>query len=231
MTLKTLLISQKLIIHKYFSSSVFPVEPIKKYVNADQDKVNIFADNRNKIGIYRWINNLNKNTYIGSSTNLSVRFYTYYSLAYLVKSNRPIERALLKHGYSNFTLEILEYCNKDNLLKREQFYLDNLKPEYNIVEKAGSTLGYKHTEESLKKMRNFIISDLVMAKKRLSTNNATASRRIAILVKNVETGENKQYKSLSEAAKALYITKGAVSQALLSKRLLKKKYLIEKVQK
>jgi hypothetical protein len=109
--------------------------------------------------------------------------------------------------------------------------LDNLKPEYNIVEIAGSTLGYKHTEESLNKMRNFIISDLVMAKKRLSTNNATASRRIAISVKNVETGENKQYKSLSEAAKALYITKGAVSQALLSKRLLKKKYLIEKVQK
>jgi uncharacterized protein YbcV (DUF1398 family) len=85
MTLKTLLISQKLIIHKYFSSSAFPIEPIKKYVNADQDKVNIFADNRNKTGIYRWINNLNKNTYIGSSTNLSVRFYTYYSLAYLVK--------------------------------------------------------------------------------------------------------------------------------------------------
>ncbi len=231
MTLKKLFFLQKLIIHKYFSSSAFFIEPVKKYVNADQDKVSIFADNRNKTGVYRWINNLNKNTYIGSSTNLSVRFYTYYSLAYLVKSNRPIERALLKHGYSNFTLEILEYCDKDNLLKREQFYLDNLKPEYNIVEKAGSTLGYKHTEESLKKMRNFIISDLVMAKKILSTNNATASRRIEISVKNVETGENKQYKSLSEAAKALYITKGAVSQALLNKRLLKKKYLIEKVQR
>jgi hypothetical protein len=108
--------------------------------------------------------------------------------------------------------------------------LDNLKPEYNIVERARSTLGYKHTEESLKKMRNFIISDLVMAKKRLSTKNATDSRRIEISVKNVETGENKKYISLSEAAKALYITKGAVSQALLNKRLLKKKYLIEKVQ-
>jgi len=79
-------------------------------------------------------------------------------------------------------------------------------------------------------MRDFIISDLVMAKKRLSTKNATASRRVEIMVKNVKTGENKQYKSLSEAAKALEVTKGAVSQALLSNRLLKKKYLIEKVQ-
>jgi len=224
MTLKTFFL-QKLIIQKYFSSSAFSVEPVKKYTNAD--KVSIFADNRNKTGVYRWINNLNESTYIGSSTNLSVRFYTYYSLASLVKSNRPIERALLKYGYSNFTLE---YCEIDSLLKREQYYLDNLKPVYNIVEKAGSILGYKHTEESLKKMRDFIISDLVMAKKRLSTKNATASRRVEIMVKNVKTGENKQYKSLSEAAKALEVTKGAVSQALLSNRLLKKKYLIEKVQ-
>lgn len=63
-------------------------------------------------------------------------------------------------------MEILEYCNgKELLLKREQDYLDNLKPEYNIVETAGSTLGYKHTEESLEKMRNFVLSAEVLAKK------------------------------------------------------------------
>lgn len=42
-----------------------------------------------------------------------------------MKSNRPIERALLKYGYLNFTLE---YCDIDSLLEREQYYLDNLKP-------------------------------------------------------------------------------------------------------
>ena len=36
--------------------------------------------------------------------------------------------------------------------------MDKFKPDYNIVEVAGSTLGYKHTEESLKKMRDFILS-------------------------------------------------------------------------
>ena len=100
-----------------------------KYYNADTDKVNIFADNRKKIGIYRWINNLNGKTYIGSSSNLSERFYKYYSLRYLAKSNRPMERALLKYGFSNFSLEIIEFCNLENLLKREQFYLDLCKPE------------------------------------------------------------------------------------------------------
>jgi len=83
-----------------------------------------------------------------------VRFYTYYSLRSLANSNRPLERALLKYGFSNFSLEILEYCDKkEDAVKREQYYLDYLKPKYNIVKLAGSTLGYKHTEESLKKMR------------------------------------------------------------------------------
>ena len=64
-----------------------------------------------------------------------------------------IQKALLKYGYSNFKLEILEYCNKDEVLSREQYYLDLLKPEYNIYQKAGSPLGYKHTEETMVKLR------------------------------------------------------------------------------
>ncbi len=46
------------------------------YDDAYKDKLNILADNRNKIGIYRWINKINGNTYIGSSVNISVRMYT-----------------------------------------------------------------------------------------------------------------------------------------------------------
>lgn len=43
--------------------------------------------------------------------------------------------------------------------------MDILKPEYNIVEKAGSTLGYRHTPESLEKMRDFVMSEEARAKK------------------------------------------------------------------
>lgn len=109
--------------------------------------------------------------------------------------------------------------------------MDNLKPEYNIVEKAGSTLGYKHTEESLwapPKMRNFVglrLSEEVLAKKRLATENATASRRIPIIVEDLETNEKSEYISLSEVGKALGVSKVAISQALLANRLVKKRYV------
>jgi hypothetical protein len=205
------------------------IKPIVKYNNADVDKVAIFADNRNRSGVYRWINNENGKTYVGSSVSLSVRFYNYFNLRSLAKSNRLIDMAILKYGFSKFSLEILEYCDgKELVLKREQYYLDNLKPQYNIVEIAGSTLGYKHTEESLEKMRNFVLSDEVLARKRLATTNATASRRISIIVEDIETNEKSEYVSLTEAGKALGVSKAAVSQAFLNNRLVKKRYAIKR---
>jgi group I intron endonuclease len=51
-----------------------------------------------------------------------------------------IYKALLKYGYAEFRLEILEYCSPEVLIKREQFYFDTLNPEYNTLKIAGSPL-------------------------------------------------------------------------------------------
>lgn len=63
-------------------------------------------------------------------------------------------RALLKYGYSNFELCILEYYDKDILIKREQYYIDILRLEYNLLTSATSRVGYKHTEKTKKKISN-----------------------------------------------------------------------------
>ena len=68
------------------------------------------------------------------------------------KENLIISRALIKYGYSNFSLTILEYCDKSELLKREQYYLDKLGPKYNILKIAGSSLGYTLSEETKAKI-------------------------------------------------------------------------------
>src|ERR1700712_3130180 len=60
--------------------------------------------------------------------------------------------ALLKYGYSNFSLIILEYCDLENCTEREQHYISLLEPEYNILKTAGSLLGYKHTKETLTRL-------------------------------------------------------------------------------
>ena len=72
--------------------------------------------------------------------------------------NMMIHKALLKYGYSGFQLEILEYCNKSELMAKEQYYLDLLTPEYNILKKAGSFLGFVHSEETIAKFRKIGIN-------------------------------------------------------------------------
>lgn len=72
-----------------------------------------------------------------------------------MRRNRSrISSALLKYGYSNFSLDVIEYCESDKLISREQYYIDLLKPEYNILKIAGSRLGSKHSPETLLKYKN-----------------------------------------------------------------------------
>lgn len=55
-------------------------------------------------------------------------------------------------------MDILEYCSKTKLLEREQFYLDLLIPEYNVLNYANSLLGFKHSQDSIEKFKAKIIS-------------------------------------------------------------------------
>jgi hypothetical protein len=128
------------------------LNPAVVYDNLELHKDHILQENRGKCGIYRLTNITNKKTYIGSAIDIRTRFYVYYSTKRLASNNMVIYKAILKYGYSNFRLEILEYCEPDNVVAREQYYLDLLKPEYNLLGTAGSSLGYKHTKEGLEKM-------------------------------------------------------------------------------
>jgi len=47
----------------------------------------------------------------------------------------------------------LEYCELDQLRSREQYFFYFFKPEYNTLKFAGSPLGFKHTEETIAKLK------------------------------------------------------------------------------
>lgn len=127
---------------------------LKKYDNLLENKAFIILENKNKSGIYRFTNILTGDCYIGSSVNMSTRFYDHFNLKQVEKNKGKsiFYWAILKYGLENFTLEILENCSQDELLIREQYYLDLLKPAYNILKTAGNTLGYKHTDETKEKL-------------------------------------------------------------------------------
>lgn len=82
------------------------LNPVVTYENADIQKEQIYCDNKGLCGIYRWTNKENGKSYVGSSENLGRRFSAYFSFTYLEKYKGPslIHRALLKYGYSKFSL-------------------------------------------------------------------------------------------------------------------------------
>ena len=83
-----------------------------------------------------WKNNNNGKQYIGSAMNLYNRLLFYYSFKAMqnsVKNSQSsIYNAILKHGYSNFSLTILEYCEPEKCIEKEKYYIDFFGSEYNI---------------------------------------------------------------------------------------------------
>lgn len=61
---------------------------------------------------------------------------------------------MLKYGHDKFKLEIFEYCDKNTLMEKEQFYLDQLNPSYNILKQAYSLEGFRHDAETLDYLKN-----------------------------------------------------------------------------
>ena len=97
--------------------------------------------------------------------------YDYYSLQYLTATNMVICKALLKYGYSGFSLEILEYCDREDTLNRENYYLALMQPEYNTAKDASAPfLGRTHSSDSIEKMRGRIVSEKTRAKLSNSMN-------------------------------------------------------------
>ena len=121
------------------------IQALKLYENAKIQKQQILSENKGKSGIYKWINKINGKFYIGSAVDLQIRLAYYYSKKSmensLKKSKSAIYSAILKHGQSNFKLEILEYCSAKKCVKLEQKHINLLKPSYNILPIAGSRLG------------------------------------------------------------------------------------------
>jgi group I intron endonuclease len=109
-----------------------------------------------KSGIYKISNIINNHCYIGSAVDINGRWRTHKSnLKNGIHHSIYLQRAWDKYGEYNFEFSILEKCEDNKLIEREQFYFDGINPEYNICKVAGSCLGVKFSKEScIKKSLN-----------------------------------------------------------------------------
>ena len=84
------------------------------------------------IGIYKITNKINGKIYIGQSNNIERRFKEHKRLG--EKSRIPVDLAISKEGKENFSFEVLEECQIEQLNEKETYwiqYFNSIEYGYN----------------------------------------------------------------------------------------------------
>lgn len=101
-------------------------------------------------GIYKiQSKKFNDRCYIGSASNINGRWIKHLcSLRKNEHHSIKLQRHYNKYGEADLEFIVIVGCNKEDLLKHEQYFLDSFKPYFNICLTAGNTLGRKCTDET-----------------------------------------------------------------------------------
>ena len=94
------------------------------------------------VGIYKIENLITHKVYIGQSRHIEIRWQEHCRPS----SDSIISRAIRKYGKENFSFEILEECEIDDLNQREEYYIqqyNSVVPNgYNIEERMNGSRSY-----------------------------------------------------------------------------------------
>lgn len=203
-------------------------------------------------GVYKIENVVNGKIYIGSSSDLDRRRKQHFiALLNNKHFNSHLQRSYNKWGEQSFEFKIIEVLEDTDslselLLEREQYYLDLLKPEYNICRIAGA-FGMPHTEETKQKISNSTkgvkksqehakhIRESQQGRKlseehkqkltEAAKNRKTINRKVSIMIDGVE------YISIKVASEITGVSYNTIQRRLVNENFQNYQYLDDKERK
>ncbi|KAG0122853.1 GIY-YIG endonuclease ATPase 6 i1 grp IC protein [Tuber indicum] len=144
------------------------------------------------------------------SVNLRRRLLEYFNVNRLLNENSmPINVALLKYGYHNFSLTILEFCEIDNLMLREKYFFDVYSPEYNILNTPA-----KATIENMR----IAAYNRFKSPEELAKLSAAQPNNIKVEVVDLETNTSTVFNAIRAAARALGIDRRYIENYIFLKQ-------------
>ena len=182
----------------------------------------------NKSCIYKITNLVNNKIYIGSTNNYYKRKNNhFYNLNHNIHPNPHLQNSWNKYTKYNFKSEIIELCEIDKLIEREQYYIDSLNPNYNISKIAGRTTGIKCKEETklkigLSNLGKRRTEEYKKYRSEMSKGKISNFRNVYLLDSNRNL--IKYWKSCSDASREYNLNRGAFSKlAKLNKLIISNK--------
>jgi group I intron endonuclease len=145
-------------------------------------------------GIYKIVNLLDEKVYIGSSINIGSREYKHFwMLKKNIHDNSHLQNSYNKNGESHFKFVILEECDVNQLIERENHYI-------NILKSNNPKNGFNMA--SVNDFRRNSFNDEVKVK--LSKHYLTKNGNFTIFsLTNIETGVERVFDSLVDGANYL----------------------------
>lgn len=157
----------------------------------------------NTPGVYKITTLHNNEFYIGSAVCYNRRISLHITN---LKKNKHhstyLQNVFNKYGIDDLKFELITSCCKEELMVKEQYYIDTLNPKYNSKPNAYSNLGFKHPRSFYEKMCIPIISINIIDKSINRYNSIKECSKIetvddssisAIINKKRYTVRNKTY--------------------------------------
>lgn len=121
--------------HPDIISKLVWAEYVKPYLDDTFKRIEIKAEP----GIYKLTNINNNKSYIGKSTNVKTRIADHFKSSVGIKSiaDQAVHHAILKDGFWNWQIEVLTYCDKEELSEKEKYYIGFFKTQEFGYNKTG----------------------------------------------------------------------------------------------
>lgn len=117
-------VSQK-VQHPDIINKLVWAEYVKPYIDGTFKRVGV----EEKPGIYKLTNLDTGKCYIGKSTNVKKRIADHFksSIGILTIADQAVHHEIWKTGFWNWTIEVIIYCEKDQLSELEKYYIEFFK--------------------------------------------------------------------------------------------------------
>lgn len=145
-------------------------------------------------GIYKITNRINKKVYVGSSLDFESRKYKHL---WMLENNRHdneyLQKSYNKYGSKNFTIKLLEECEEEFLIERENHFIEL----YNSNEQE-----YGYNLAKVNEFRRNKYNDQV--KKKLSLYNLKKNNNFSeFILINIKTNKEYKFNNLVDASNYL----------------------------
>ena len=177
-----------------------------------------------KCGIYLIFNLVSGKRYVGSSINIYNRFHEHIHILKRNEAhNKHLQNSWNKYGEESFVFQVLEYCEPKVQFEREQYYIDLIKPEYNLTLNVVANTGHKVEEETKKK-----ISSTLKAK--YASGEITTYKQehawIKCYIYNIKTFKiEAECKNIADACRLLKDKHGHVTEG----NLIRNRYIVSRI--